>query len=99
MQQSDFGLRRADLFGQYRLLIKPMYEKYQAEFAKNKHNESRAYQTFRAEIKSHLEEVFSQIELAKKEMVLMKNWRWGKTNNRGLKCFGKLKNRKTYQTQ
>jgi len=80
MQQPDFDIRRADLFGQYRLFIKPMYEKYQAEFAKNKHNESCAYQTFRAEIKPHLEELFNQIELAKKEMMLMKNWRWGKTN-------------------
>ena len=80
MQQSDFGLWRADLFRQYRLLIKPMYEKYQAELAKGGERGMSAYQTFRAEIKPHLEELFSQIELAKKEMVLMKNWRWGKTN-------------------
>jgi len=79
MQQSDFEFRRNNLFRQYRRLIRPMYEKYQADFARGGERGDRAYQTLLTEIKPHLEELFSQIELAKKEAMLMEKWRWGRT--------------------
>lgn len=79
MQQSDFELQRNNLLRQYRHRIRPMYEKYQADLAKGGERGDRAYETLRTEIKPHLEELFSEIELAKKESKLIESWRWGKT--------------------
>jgi len=79
MQQPDFCYRRNNLLRQYRRRIRPMYEKYQADLAKGGERGDHAYETLRTEIKPHLEELFSEIELAKKESKLIESWRWGRT--------------------
>lgn len=82
MQQSAFEFRRDDLIGQYGVRIEPIHKKYQERLVKCKNAKVkyRVRKRFRSEIKPHLEDLFNQIELAKREVMLMENWRWGKTH-------------------